>query len=143
MLHELGSRAAYVVHGHGGLDELTTTGPNQVSYFGLGAADEDVVTETLDPQALGFAPRAARGSARRHARGERAHHARRALGPGPRPTARRRAAQRRRRARWSAARRRIWQQGIARAAESIDSGAALGKLEALIAFSQREPSETA
>ena len=54
VLHDLGSRAAYVVHGYGGLDELTTTGPNRVSYFGLDN-HPDVVTETLDPQALGFA----------------------------------------------------------------------------------------
>jgi anthranilate phosphoribosyltransferase len=54
VLRDLGSRAAYVVHGHGGLDELTTTGPNRVSRFGLDAG-RGVVTETLDPQALGFA----------------------------------------------------------------------------------------
>jgi anthranilate phosphoribosyltransferase len=59
VLHDLGSHAAYVVHGHGGLDELSTTGPNRVSHFGLagdgGAAHGSVVTEMLDPQALGFA----------------------------------------------------------------------------------------
>jgi anthranilate phosphoribosyltransferase len=55
VLQALGSRAAYVVHGHGGLDELTTTGPNRVSHFGLGAVGEDIVTETLDPAAYGFA----------------------------------------------------------------------------------------
>jgi anthranilate phosphoribosyltransferase len=55
VLQELGSRAAYVVHGHGGLDELTTTGPNQVSHFGLGAGGEGVVTEILDPASYGFA----------------------------------------------------------------------------------------
>jgi anthranilate phosphoribosyltransferase len=53
VLRDLGSRAAYVVHGHGGLDELTTTGPNRVSHFGL--TGDAVTTETLDPQALGFA----------------------------------------------------------------------------------------
>lgn len=53
VLKELGSTAAYVVHGDGGLDELTTTGPNRVSYFGVGGAD-NVVTETLDPCDLGF-----------------------------------------------------------------------------------------
>jgi anthranilate phosphoribosyltransferase len=53
VLRDLGSRAAYVVHGHGGLDELTTTGPNRVSSFGLGGK-EDVVTKTLDPQTLGL-----------------------------------------------------------------------------------------
>jgi anthranilate phosphoribosyltransferase len=54
VLRDLGSRAAYVVHGHGGLDELTTTGPNRISHFGLGGSSE-VTTETLDPQSLGFA----------------------------------------------------------------------------------------
>lgn len=54
VLRDLGSRATYVVHGHGGVDELTTTGPNRVSHFGL-RTGQDVVTETLDPQTLGFA----------------------------------------------------------------------------------------
>jgi anthranilate phosphoribosyltransferase len=54
VLRDLGSRAAYVVHGHGGLDELTTTGPNRVSSFGL-ASGQEVVTEILDPKSLGFA----------------------------------------------------------------------------------------
>jgi anthranilate phosphoribosyltransferase len=31
VLGELGVKAAYVIHGYGGLDELTTNGPNQVS----------------------------------------------------------------------------------------------------------------
>jgi anthranilate phosphoribosyltransferase len=44
-----------VVHGHGGLDELTTTGPNRISHFGLGGSATDaVVTETLDPRTLGL-----------------------------------------------------------------------------------------
>ena len=54
VLQQLGSRAAYVVHGHGGLDELTTTGPNQISCFGVQPGNGDVVTEMLDPTALGF-----------------------------------------------------------------------------------------
>jgi anthranilate phosphoribosyltransferase len=53
VLHDLGSRAAYVVHGHGGLDELTTTGPNRVSSFGLNGRP-GVHTETLDPRSLGL-----------------------------------------------------------------------------------------
>jgi anthranilate phosphoribosyltransferase len=56
VLRDLGSRAAYVVHGHGGLDELTTTGPNRVTHFGLGSTNGAIVSETIDPQALGFAP---------------------------------------------------------------------------------------
>ncbi len=51
VLAELGSRGAFVVHGHGGLDELTTTGPNRVSRL----ANGQVVTDTLDPAELGFA----------------------------------------------------------------------------------------
>jgi anthranilate phosphoribosyltransferase len=50
VLAELGSRGAFVVHGHGGLDELTTTGPNRVSRLEHG----QVVTDTLDPAELGF-----------------------------------------------------------------------------------------
>jgi len=48
----LGGEAAFVVHGHGGLDELTTTGPNRVSELRSG----QVRTYTLDPQELGFKP---------------------------------------------------------------------------------------
>ena len=33
VLGELGSQAAMVVHGHGGLDELTTSGPNRISHL--------------------------------------------------------------------------------------------------------------
>jgi anthranilate phosphoribosyltransferase len=51
VLAGLGKRGAFVVHGHGGLDELTTTGPNRVSRL----IDGQVVTETLNPTDLGFA----------------------------------------------------------------------------------------
>lgn len=50
----LGSKAACVLHGHLGVDELTTTGPNQISTFGLNGNNEGVTTAMLDPQALGF-----------------------------------------------------------------------------------------
>jgi anthranilate phosphoribosyltransferase len=53
VLGELGSRAAYVVHGADGLDEFSVTGPNTVSHL----KDGDVSTFTLDPQDLGL-PRA-------------------------------------------------------------------------------------
>ncbi|TFG73102.1 MAG: anthranilate phosphoribosyltransferase [Anaerolineales bacterium] len=55
VLQSLGSRAACVVHGYHGVDELTTTGPNQISTFGLDGQNGDVKTVGLDPQALGFA----------------------------------------------------------------------------------------
>jgi anthranilate phosphoribosyltransferase len=54
VLQALGSSAAYVVHGHGGLDELTTTGPNRVSRFGVGSTNGQVITETLDARDLGL-----------------------------------------------------------------------------------------
>ena len=51
VLGGLGSKGAFVFHGHGGLDELTTTGPNKISRL----KDGQVTTETLDPADLGFA----------------------------------------------------------------------------------------
>ncbi len=53
VLDALGSRAAFVVHGAGGLDELSTIGPNKVTQLRAG----DVETFSLDPQDLGL-PRA-------------------------------------------------------------------------------------
>ncbi len=50
VLGALGSQAAFVVHGAGGLDELTTTGPNRVSVL----RDGRVETHTLNPTSLGF-----------------------------------------------------------------------------------------
>jgi anthranilate phosphoribosyltransferase len=47
---EIGGKAAFVVHGHGGVDELTTTGPNRVSHLRDGA----VITFELDTQSLGL-----------------------------------------------------------------------------------------
>jgi anthranilate synthase/phosphoribosyltransferase len=52
VLGSLGSHAAYVVHGHGGLDELTPSGSNRVSALKDGA----VRTFTLDPREYGLAP---------------------------------------------------------------------------------------
>ena len=48
VLGELGSRAAFVVHGAGGMDELNTVGPNRVSHL----KDGKVTTTTLDPEML-------------------------------------------------------------------------------------------
>jgi anthranilate phosphoribosyltransferase len=54
VLHEMGSRAAYVIHGFyetgTGLDELTTTGPSHVSHLRNGA----VSTFKFEPGDLGF-----------------------------------------------------------------------------------------
>ena len=50
VLGELGGKAAYVVHGNGGLDELTTDGPNRVSHL----KDGQVETYELDAADLGL-----------------------------------------------------------------------------------------
>jgi anthranilate phosphoribosyltransferase len=52
VLGELGARAAFVIHGHGGLDELTTSGPNRVSHL----KDGDVLSFELDPAGYGLRP---------------------------------------------------------------------------------------
>jgi anthranilate phosphoribosyltransferase len=51
-LAELGARRAFVVHGDGGLDELSPTGPNLI----VEVRDGDVSEAELDPRTLGFYP---------------------------------------------------------------------------------------
>ncbi|MBP6786483.1 MAG: anthranilate phosphoribosyltransferase [Candidatus Promineofilum sp.] len=53
VLRTLGSRAAYVVHGADGLDELSTTGVNRISVLRAG----EVTTFDFDPAGIGL-PRA-------------------------------------------------------------------------------------
>src|SRR5512142_399198 len=48
VLGSLGGRAAFVVHGYGGLDELSTSGPNRVSHLQGG----DVTTYEMNPADL-------------------------------------------------------------------------------------------
>ena len=50
VLGALGGQAAYVVYGYGGLDELTTNGPNRVSRL----RDGRVTTFELEPAGLGL-----------------------------------------------------------------------------------------
>jgi anthranilate phosphoribosyltransferase len=52
VLGELGGRSAFVVHGYGGLDELTTNGPNRVSHLKNGQVD----TFELDAGDFGLRP---------------------------------------------------------------------------------------
>jgi anthranilate synthase/phosphoribosyltransferase len=51
VLNELGSRAALVIHGAGNTDELNASGPNRVSHLKDGAVN----TYELDPAELGLA----------------------------------------------------------------------------------------
>jgi anthranilate phosphoribosyltransferase len=52
VLGALGGQAAFVVHGYGGLDELTTGGPNTISHL----KDGRVTTFRLDTAKLGLRP---------------------------------------------------------------------------------------
>ncbi len=50
VLGKLGSKSAMVVSGYGGLDELTTTGPNRVSHY----KDGHINSYEINPQDYGF-----------------------------------------------------------------------------------------
>lgn len=52
VLGSLGGQAAFVVHGYGGLDEMTTSGPNRVSHL----QDGQVKTFEFDPASLDLRP---------------------------------------------------------------------------------------
>src|SRR5687768_8783509 len=52
VLNELGSKAALVIHGANGLDELNTTGVNRISHLKNGTVN----TYELNPSELGLAP---------------------------------------------------------------------------------------
>jgi anthranilate phosphoribosyltransferase len=127
-LGSLGSRSAFVVHGADGLDELSTTGPNRVSQLQNG----HVRTFTLDPQALGL-PRATPADLLGGDVEENAALTRALLAgePGPRRDI----------VLLNSAAALVaggvaadLHQGLALAADSIDSGAAQARLQALVAF---------
>ncbi|MBL7198907.1 MAG: anthranilate phosphoribosyltransferase [Anaerolineae bacterium] len=136
VLQELGSRSAYVVHGYDGLDELTTMGPNQVSHFGVGPANGHVVTEMLDPRELGFA-RAQLEDLRGGDPEENARIMRSVLAAEDRSPRRDAVLLNAAAVLLVGGAAADLNEGISKAAHSIDSGAALKKLEALTAFSQR------
>jgi anthranilate phosphoribosyltransferase len=135
VLRQLGSDAACVVHGSGPLDELTTTGSNQLSCFGVGLAPDCVATEMLDPTDLGF-PRAGVQDLQGGDPEENAQITRSVLsgkdgGPRRDVVLLNAAA-----ALWVGGVAADLEEGATRAAASIDSGAALAKVDALVAFSQ-------
>jgi anthranilate phosphoribosyltransferase len=131
VLGDLGARGAFVVHGAGGLDEFSTTGPSTAARLEGGA----VRMETIDPAALGLpeariedlaggdaAANAALGmEVLRGAKGPRrdavllnAAAALVAAGAAP-----------------------DWPAGLAKAAAAVDSGTAMAKLDALRAFAKK------
>jgi len=130
VLKSLGTKRAMVVHGHSGLDELSTTGPNQVA-----SLSESIKVYELDPAELGLpvAPKEALlggTSLENAAITLEILHGK----PGPKRDA----------VMLNAAAGMIvsgkadsMETGLTIAAEAIDSGKALGKLEALISLSQR------
>lgn len=130
VLGQMGVRAAFVVHGDSGLDELSTTGPNRVSAL----RDGKVSTFELDPAEFGF-PRARRqdllgGDAEKNA------HILRAILAGDERGARRDVVLLNAAAA-IAADTADWQAALEEAREAIDSGRALAVLEAFVAFTQR------
>lgn len=125
VLGELGIDSAYVVHGPGGLDELASTGVNRVARLAGGRVE----TQTLDPEDLGLA----RGRAEELTGGDPAENAQKTLAvlrgrPGAaRDTVLINAAA----ALVAAGAAPDLAQGLTLAARSIDSGAALERLNAL------------
>lgn len=136
VLRELGLSAAYVVHGHGGVDELTTTGPNRISYFGVSAAKDRVSTDNLDPQDLGF-PRAELTALQGGDPVENAAISRAILAGSDRGPRRDVVLLNAGAALLVGSAATTLREGTRLAAESIDSGAALSKLDELITLSQR------
>ncbi len=128
VLGSLGSQAAFVVHGADGLDELSTTGPNLVARL----QDGQVHTFTLNPLELGL-PRATLADLKGGDAGENAAIIRAVLDgeTGPRRDV----------VLLNGAAALVvgglatdLAEGLTLAARSLDSGAARGKLEALVAF---------
>lgn len=134
VLGRLGNRAAFVVHGAGGLDELTTTGANRVSIL----RDGTVRTETILPETLGFA----RADAAALQGGDAAENAAitRAILAGDDRSARRDVVVFNAGAALVAGgKAATLAGGVSLAQKSLDSGAALGALEKLVAFTNRPP----
>ncbi len=132
VLARLGARRAFVVHGAGGIDELSPAGPNLVCEVVEGTVHERVI----DPLELGV-PRCDVSDLRGGSPEENARIIRLVLSgdEGPRKDAILLNAAGAIAAAGHAA---DLREGLGYAAEAVDSGAAAERLEALIAFSQAE-----
>jgi anthranilate phosphoribosyltransferase len=129
VLKNLGSERAYVVHGSDGLDEITTSGPTFVAALENG----EVRSFEIDPQALGLAlvkPEALRGGD-----AEANADALKAVLKGQNGPYREIAALNAAAALVVAGRAGTLKDGLALAMKSIDSGAAEGRLDRLVAIS--------
>jgi anthranilate phosphoribosyltransferase len=127
-LAQLGSRRAFVVHGAGGIDELSPVGPSQVSEV----VDGGVRDRVIDPQELGIEPcglAALAGGTRE----ENAASIRRVFGGepgGPRDAILLNAAG----AIAAGGHAADLREGIAIARDALDSGAAASRLDELVEF---------
>jgi anthranilate phosphoribosyltransferase len=131
-LAELGARRAFVVHGYGGIDELSPFGPSLVFEI----VDGDVREWELDPRDLGLEP-AAPETLRGGSAAENAAIIRAVL--SGEPGARRDAVLLNAAAGLVAAGLADdLVEGLGLGAETIDSGAASSRLDALVAFSAEE-----
>lgn len=124
-LGRLGGERALVVHGEDGLDEITTTAPTRAAWLAGGG----VRALVLDARDVGL-PRARAEDLRGGDAAENASIARAVLA-GERGPRRDLVLANAGAALWVADAAPDWAAGVARAAESLDSGAARAKLEAL------------
>jgi anthranilate phosphoribosyltransferase len=130
VLCELGSRAAFVVHGAGGMDELNTIGSNRVSHL----KDGRVTTMTLDPEMLDL-PRGDMADLAGGTPDDNAKILRGVLGGSLNGT--RKNAVLLNAAAALAAESGDFREGFALAKQALESGAALKKLEELVEFCGR------
>lgn len=130
VLGELGGKSAFVVHGYGGLDELTTDGPNRVSQL----VDGKVKTYDLNPRDLGLS-RATMDDLRGGDPEENAQMMRDLL--AGHDTSPRRDVVLLNAAAALATRHGDIMKALDEARQSLDSGAALSRLEALVTVSQQ------
>ena len=132
VLAALGAKSAMVVNGYGGLDELTTTGPNRISYL---QEDGKVTHLDLDPTSLGF-HRSSIVDLRGDDAPTNAAILRGVLDGSDRGPKRDVVLLNAGAAMMAAGAVHSIRDGVRMARDTIDSGAALGKLDSLIEFSQ-------
>jgi len=136
-LGRLGAARALVVHGEDGLDEITTTGPTRAALF----ADGHVETRTLTPEQAGL-PRARSEDLAGGDLDENVARIRAVLA-GEAGPARDIVVANAGAALWVAGAAEDWAAGVTRARESLDSGAAAERLDALVRASQAAASDEA
>ena len=132
VLKSLGSKSAMVVNGYGGMDELTVTGPNRISHL---QENGRIDTYELDPMKLGFEP-ASIGQLMGGTPEDNAKILRGILSGKLRGAKRDIVILNAGAALWVAGKADNIEQGIKLAEESIDSGNAEQKLDALIEMTQ-------